>query len=111
MNKHFIKPAALVAVAMGLGFIAMSFEARAQPLTLPHESACYALAAAAGYQGQAANHRINLRQYRDTAGADTQINYYIGFEIGYATAKSENMMVPLSAVAGAVYKNKCQVEI
>lgn len=111
MNKHFIKPGFVAAVGLGMMFIFMSLEAKAEPLALPHESACYALAAAAGYSEQAMNHRTNLRQYRDIAGAEQQINYHIGFEIGYATAKSENMVVSLAAIAGAMYKNKCQVEI
>lgn len=110
MSKHFKVPYFVAACGMAMAMIFMTLEARGNTpaLTLPHEAACYALARAANFEGDAMYHRTNLRTYR--RHQSSEVDYYIGFRLGYLLATTERLGVPLQEVAASEYNTECQEE-
>jgi len=106
--RHIKGPLLVLLASIAIGGMAMSMEARgdSRPLTLQHEAGCYALAAAAGYRADAAYHRMNLKTYR--THQSNEVDYYIGFRLGYLTATTEALGAPLNLVAASEYDHSCQ---
>jgi hypothetical protein len=110
MSKHFIKPYIVGVIGLGLGLLAMAFEARSIEISpLQRQAYCYAAASAAGLSVPAIVHRTALAEYRQEYNAE--VSYHIGYRMGHLSATSQLLELPLAEVALALYNKNCQVEM
>lgn len=107
MSKHYVKPYVIAMAAILIGLSLMAFEARAAPLA--SEAGCYAMASASKNVEQAKYHRDNLKDYRHDR--NSQVDYYIGYQMGRLTALAKSLGIPRSDVAASEYNEHCMKRV